>query len=99
MTLEHEEFAEENFQLSLEGAFELLYIRLQAFTGQYLFVDHAQTKSLTSQFKALRSFFNIDYDQIVVQRKVVELGNSESTFSSQDRDEAHRFAVGSDEAE
>ena len=63
----HEEFAEKEFHLSLEQAFASNYIRVQAFSGDYLFIDHRQETVLPRQLEALKLFFDSNYQTIAVE--------------------------------
>jgi hypothetical protein len=84
----HEEYADEHFRITLEEAFLRRYIRIQAFTGNYLLVDHIQELVAESQQAALQSFFESTYTTIVVQRS-----DGEQDFTSGDSNAAYRFAV------
>lgn len=70
----HEEWADENRGKSLEALFDDGWIRVQAFPGDYLYVDHAQAAGKPQQRLALESFFFapdgclVFYDRILVER-------------------------------
>ena len=90
----HEEYANEKWGVSLETALKKGYIRVQAISNQYLFIDHRQTELKNTQIPALEKFFYnnekpIHYKQFVVERKNSDM----KEFSADQIQEALVFAI------
>lgn len=94
----HEEYANEKWKVSLEEALQKKYIRLQAITGKYLFIDHEQDRLKSSQIPTLEDFFYkngspISYQHIIVER----IGSDMKEFTGNQLKSALAFAIdGSD---
>ena len=70
----HEEYANVKWNISLENALHRGYVRLQAISPKYLFVDHAQRKMRETQIPAATGFFfdhrmaAIPYKEMAIER-------------------------------
>jgi hypothetical protein len=91
----HEEYANAKWHCTLEEALEKGYIRVQAISPQYLFIDHVQQMVRSTQVAPLTGFFfteemaKIPYNQIAIERA----GNNMITFPKGQNEQALQFAI------
>src|SRR5579862_5820387 len=91
----HEEWAGEERGTSLEGLLRAGWVRVQAFPGNYLFVDHGREAVRPVQGPALEGFFldpaggPIPYGRLVVERR-----GGEGDFREGENAAALEFARG-----
>lgn len=91
----HEEYALENFGLSLEQAFEKGYVRIQAFENPesgYLFIDHQQQILGDAQIARLRELFAGTYKQLMIERPG-EDGQQSKDFTAAEKALAYQFTI------
>ncbi len=90
----HEEYANTKWNISLEEALQKGYIRLQAISPQYLFVDHAQRNVRSVQIPALTGFFfNQQMAKIPYNEMAIERAGDMRTFKRDQNEHALQFTI------
>lgn len=91
----HEEWADEKRGKSLEALLDGGWIRVQAFPGRYLFVDHGQAAIRPVQRPALECFFYAPGGlPVLYDRMVIECNGEEGDFRKGENAAALEFAAG-----